>query len=165
MLNYTGVLLQSTAKIRLNVAHAPFSRKNIFMNSELAKALSSKVDSNLNIELTGYKTNNLANAYNAKGAYVAPNDLGSTESLKANYVGDHFDNSNMTKQLSCWHWWEEYYYPKVIRESYPVYVQERSLDKGKQAFELVKMMKDKGFVKLEKAYDFIELMDALIKHL
>lgn len=84
---------------------------------------------------------------------------------KTNYVGDRITDSAMTKNMSVWHWWEDYYYPRVIGESYPVYVQERSLDKGKQAFELIKMMKDKGFVKLDKASDFIELMDALIRTL
>lgn len=67
------------------------------------------------------------------------------------------------KSLSCWRYFEEYYYPKVIRESYPVYIQERAIDKGKQAFELIKMLKDKGFIKLGTVGNFIELMDELIK--
>ncbi len=66
-------------------------------------------------------------------------------------------------QLTCWGYWQDYWYPNVITTSYPVYIQERSLDKGKQAFEIIKVLKDKKMVKLDKVSDFIDLMDALIK--
>lgn len=66
-------------------------------------------------------------------------------------------------QLTCWGYWTDYWYPNVIQTSYPVYVQERSLDKGKQAFEIIKVLKDKKMVQLKKVSDFIDLMDALIK--
>ena len=63
----------------------------------------------------------------------------------------------------CWDYWHQNYYPYVIHESYPVYLQERSQDKGKKAFEIIKILKDKRFVQLEKVSDFINLMDELIK--
>ncbi len=64
---------------------------------------------------------------------------------------------------TCWHYWTNYYYPDVIHCSYPVYVQERAQDKGKKAFEIIKILKDKKMVKLDKVSDFIDLMDELIK--
>ena len=64
---------------------------------------------------------------------------------------------------TCWGWWHEEYYPRVIRESYPVYISERAKDKGKQAYEIIKMLKDKRIIKLDKVSDFIDAMDALIK--
>ncbi len=64
---------------------------------------------------------------------------------------------------SCWDYWHQNYYPYVVRESYPVYIQERAQDKGKKAFEIIKILKDKRFVQLEKVSDFIDLMDELIK--
>jgi len=63
---------------------------------------------------------------------------------------------------SCWDYWQDSYYP-YITQSYPVYIQERARDKGKQAFEIIKILKDKKLVKLEKVGDFIDLMDELIK--
>lgn len=68
-----------------------------------------------------------------------------------------------TAPLTGWSYWQDMYYPQVIRESYPVYLQERSKDKGKQAFEILKQMQDKKLMKLEKVSDFIEAMDTLIK--
>lgn len=72
-------------------------------------------------------------------------------------AGNAFDNT------SCWDYWQNTWYPSIITTSYPVYIQERSLDKGKQAFEIIKVLKDKKMVKLDKVKDFINLMDALIK--
>jgi len=68
--------------------------------------------------------------------------------------GDH--------SLSCWGYWHEHYYPQIIKESYPIYVGERAKDKGKQAFEIIKSMMDKKFLKLETVRDFIDVMDLLI---
>lgn len=65
--------------------------------------------------------------------------------------------------ISCWHYWTDDYYPQVIYTSYPVYMQEKAKDKGRQAFELIKMLKDKRFINIEKVGDFINLMDELIK--
>lgn len=39
-----------------------------------------------------------------------------------------------TDTQSCWGYWQDHYYPTIIRESYPVYFQERAKDSGKQAF-------------------------------
>ena len=66
---------------------------------------------------------------------------------------------------SCtpWDYWQNFYYPQVIRESYPVYIRERAEDKGKQAFEIIKMLQDKKLIKFDKVSEFIEAMDALIK--
>jgi len=75
-----------------------------------------------------------------------------------------FTASNLTNTVySCWDYWHRDYYPTIIHNSYPVYIRERSEDKGKQAFEIIKMLKDKRFIKLETVADFIDAMDALIK--
>ena len=66
---------------------------------------------------------------------------------------------------SLWNYWQNQYYPYVIRESYPIYIQERAMDKGKQAFELLKVLMDKKLLKVEKVSDFIEAMDAILKTL
>lgn len=63
---------------------------------------------------------------------------------------------------SCWDYWQNYHYPQII-QSYPVYIQEKAKDKGKEAFEIIKMLKDKRFINLEKVADFIDVMDELIK--
>jgi hypothetical protein len=73
-------------------------------------------------------------------------------------------NTNSDRStMSCWGYWTDYYYPSVIRESYPVYISERAKDKGKQAFEILKILKDKKLVKMDKVADFVDLMDELIK--
>lgn len=83
-----------------------------------------------------------------------------------------FDGTSLTGNLgqtpfsypiSGWTYWSDYYYPQIIRESYPVYIQERAIDKGRQAFEIIKMLNDKRLVRLDKVSDFIDVMDALIK--
>ncbi|MHB8483892.1 MAG: hypothetical protein ACYDBV_14365, partial [Nitrospiria bacterium] len=66
-------------------------------------------------------------------------------------------------KLTVWRYWQDYYYPRVIKESYPVYIQERSMDKGQKAFEILKILGDKKIIKLEKVSDFIDAMDCLIK--
>jgi len=70
---------------------------------------------------------------------------------------------NVPYTIGCWDYWQNWYYPQVIHHSYPIYIQERAMDKGKQAFEIIKILKDKKLVKLEKVGDFIDLMDELIK--
>lgn len=67
--------------------------------------------------------------------------------------------------MSGWKYWNEGYYPYVIRESYPVYLQERAVDKGKQAFEILKTLQDLKILKITKVKDFIDAMDAIIKTL
>lgn len=66
---------------------------------------------------------------------------------------------------TLWGYWQDQYYPQVIRESYPVYIRERAMDKGKQAFEILKALMDKNLVKIDKVKDFIEAMDTLLKTL
>lgn len=63
---------------------------------------------------------------------------------------------------SCWEYWQNWHYPQII-QSYPVYIQERARDKGKQAYEIIKILTDKKLVKMDKVKDFIDLMDELIK--
>jgi hypothetical protein len=81
------------------------------------------------------------------------------ENSQQYFVGEQFPTSGS----SCWHYWQDWYYPTVIRESYPVYVQEKSIDKGQKAFEVIKMMNDKKLINLKTIKDFIEIMDCLIK--
>ena len=76
--------------------------------------------------------------------------------LNSSYQG--VDSNN----YSCWDYWQNNYYPTIIRESYPIYISERAKDKGKQAFEIIKILKDKKLVKIEKVSNFIDLMDTLI---
>jgi hypothetical protein len=73
----------------------------------------------------------------------------------------YYDNGG----TSLWGYWQNQYYPYVIRESYPIYIQEKAMDKGKQAFELLKALMDKGLVKVDKVKDFIEAMDTILKTL
>ena len=86
-----------------------------------------------------------------------------SSSLDDNMNISSYTATGETGTSSCWSYWQNVYYPYVIRESYPVYVQERSKDKAKQAYEIVKILKDKKLAKLEKVADFIDLMDELIK--
>ena len=76
-------------------------------------------------------------------------------------TGDNKDFS--AAHLTGWGYFQNYYYPQIIRESYPVYIQEKALDKGKQAFEVLKILQDKKLLNIKKVSDFIEAMDSLIK--
>ena len=76
------------------------------------------------------------------------------------------DTANFTtSNPSAWDVWEGWYYPQVIRESYPVYLQERAKDSGKQAFEIIKALQDKKLMKMDNVSDFIKAMDTVIKTL
>ena len=83
--------------------------------------------------------------------------------IGADYTDANWSDGTGGSSLSCWHYYQDYYYPQIIRESYPVYLQERSKDKGKQAFEIIKTLKDKKLIQLRTVGDFIDLMDELIK--
>lgn len=72
-------------------------------------------------------------------------------------------NVPASNTISAWHYWTDFYYPQIIHPSYPVYVQEKAKDNGKKAFEIIKILKDKKLVKLDKVSDFVDLMDELIK--
>jgi hypothetical protein len=71
----------------------------------------------------------------------------------------------VASQTSVYHWWMNDYYPNVIHTSYPVYLQERSVDKGVKAYEIVKNLSDKKLVQLKTVKQFVDLMDVLIKML
>ena len=80
-----------------------------------------------------------------------------------NIAGSNTANAVFTG--TGWDYWSNYYYPTIIRESYPVWVQEKAQDKGKLAFEVIKALQDKKLLKLDKVADFIEAMDILLKTL
>lgn len=80
-----------------------------------------------------------------------------------NAMYSYYDGGAVSTTL--WGYWQNYYYPQIIRESYPVYIQEKAMDKGKQAFELVKALMDKDLIKVDKVKDFIEAMDTILKTL
>ena len=84
----------------------------------------------------------------------------------ANSVNDctgYYTTPSNDGSVTCWGYWNELYYPQVIRESYPVYIQDRAKDKGKQAFEIIKILSDKKIIRLDTVKNFIDAMDALIK--
>ena len=85
------------------------------------------------------------------------------DGLNITNATNHFQpTTSETSTYSCWDYWHHYYYP-LYHESYPVYISDRARDKGKEAFEIIKMLKDSRFLKLETVGDFIDLMDKLIK--
>lgn len=95
-------------------------------------------------------------------------DLNSTNAISMQYNTGSASNALYVypgSGTTLWKYWHEDYYPHVIKESYPVYIQERAMDKGKQAFEILKALMDKGLVKVDKVKDFIEAMDILLKTL
>lgn len=103
---------------------------------------------------------NSQQAMNMLSAHVqGMNIVLSASQAQANVV--YYADSNGT----LWNYWQNQYYPYVIRESYPVYIQERAMDKGKHAFELLKALMDKGLIKVDKVKDFIEAMDTILKTL
>jgi hypothetical protein len=114
--------------------------------------LNMALDDNLAFEVSSSEDNLTYKAQNGTSGNYST--AGSTYDTRVNAVG-----------YSAWDYWERNYYPYVIKESYPVYLQERATDKGKMAFEIIKMLKDKRFVHLEKVSDFIDCMDLLIKAL
>ena len=100
---------------------------------------------------------------------VSNDALGMKEVVEA--FDNNFDNKTsaelktnlLNQDLSCWGYWRDYYYPYVIRESYPVYIKEQAQDQGKKAFEIIKMLKDKKLIKITTIGQFIDMMDELIK--
>lgn len=97
-------------------------------------------------------------------ATTASGDTGTT--VAYSYSGDTSNsttNAMWTVPMSGWQYWQNDYYPNVIHHSYPLYLQERAKDSGKQAFEVLKALQDKKILNIEKVSDFIEAMDTLIK--
>ncbi len=105
------------------------------------------VNADLAINISDYQA--IANAFNIT---TGNNDYGS----------DTVTNGT-TNTLGCWDYWQDWHYPYVVRENYPVYIQQRSQDKAKYAYEIIKILKDKKLAKIDKVSDFINLMDELIK--
>ena len=86
-----------------------------------------------------------------------------SSSISDNFtIGWSDPNETSGGTLSCWDYWQDYHYPRIIT-SYPVYIQERALDKGKQAYEISKMLHDKKLVNLKTVKDFTVIMDELLK--
>lgn len=110
----------------------------------------------LKITYTAYDTSAKTGALSSSTDYI------STGATNALYVGDPV-NTGTPGTLKAWDFWQNDYYPKVIRESYPVYIQERAMDKGQKAFEILKALQDKKIVKFDKVSDFVDAMDTLIK--
>jgi len=73
-----------------------------------------------------------------------------------------YDSTNVLGEQSCWDYWQNYYHP-YIYPSYPVYIQDRAKDKGKESFEIIKGLMDKKFIKLNTVKEFIDLMNFFIK--
>ena len=106
--------------------------------NKVMAAMSAQVDNNLNLD---------------SGSSATSNFLQMTGG----------SSTDVSSSMSCWRYWQDYYYPYVIRDSYPTYIESRARDKGREAFEIIKMLRDTRFLKLETVGDFIELMDKLIK--
>ncbi len=85
-------------------------------------------------------------------------NLSSTITTSGGFVGTAGSIST-----SAYNYWQDYYYPAVIRESYPVYIKERAEDKGRQAYEIIKHLQDKKLMNLPTVKDFIDAMDILLK--
>lgn len=66
---------------------------------------------------------------------------------------------------TLWSYWTTQYYPQVIVQSYPVYYQEKAMDKGKQAFEILKALIDQKLIDLKTVKDFVNAMDTILKTL
>jgi len=97
---------------------------------------------------------------------MAMTNCSMNDNLSFTITVDNAGSGTLTRSdtiYTGWGYWQNYYYPQIIRESYPVYIQEKAKDKGKQAFEIIKILKDKKLVDLKKVGDFIDLMDELIK--
>lgn len=116
---------------------------------QIMSLMSTNVDDNLNLKVNAFELNDAVSG-SSSGDYIKNLEVGDLDLLQ-------------DKNLSCWHYWQDYYYPHVIRESYPVYIREQAQDKGRKAFEIIKMLKDKKIIKLDTVSDFIDAMDELIK--
>jgi len=129
----------------------------------LAKqTLEFNIDANMNISHSDIKDMNSITQKTTEGSTFTIDDgvrglsTGSSGNMGMN------DEFYYNGDMSCWNYWERHYYPQVIKTEYPVYIQERSKDKGKKALEIIKILKDKKLIKLDKVKDFIDAMDTLI---
>lgn len=87
----------------------------------------------------------------------------SVQTTTAEASGSSGTANLLYQPTGAWDWWTNTYYPQIIRESYPVYIQHRAEDKGKQAFEIIKHLQDKKLMRLDTVKDFVEAMDTLLK--
>jgi len=104
--------------------------------------------------------NNLLNCSVNSNLGITIGDVPSQTDSSGEVMNDLVYRGNET--ISCWEYWQNWHYPQIT-QSYPVYIQERAKDKGKQAYEIIKMMIDKKLLKIDKVKDFVECMDELIK--
>ena len=100
------------------------------------------------------------NGMNFHDASQAGNFLGGFTTTTGSSNITYTDSNN-----SLWNYWQNQYYPYVIRESYPVYIQERAMDKGKHAFELLKALMDKNLMSVRTVKDFVDAMDIILKNI
>jgi len=88
---------------------------------------------------------------------------GKKDLLNATISSNGWEIEYSSYEGTTWDYWQDYWYPYVIKESYPVYIQEKAIDKGRKAFEIIKMLRDKKLLEVNTVKKFIELMDTLIK--
>jgi len=108
---------------------------------------------------------------NNRGSSEPQNALSMLECSVDSNLGINFLQTNSiemsdyttTTNMTCWKYWQDYYYPWIVRESYPVYIQEKSLDRGRHAYEIIKILKDKKLIEIKTVKQFCEIMDELIK--
>lgn len=92
-----------------------------------------------------------------------------TMTISGNYTDTSGGLSYNTSSTNAFHYitphdfYFHHYYPNIICESYPVYIKEKTMDKGKQAFEILKSLMDKGLMKVDKVKDFVTAMDTILK--
>lgn len=114
---------------------------------KVMEILNCSVDSNLNFS-SDSNSNIITNGTCADGTYSGTD------------ISFYTDGGG---QNGCWNYWQGCYYPYVIKESYPVYLQERAKDKGKVSYELIKGLIDKKLIKINTVKEFINLMDFFLK--
>src|SRR4051794_7908491 len=105
------------APLRNRSIRFPIATMTSLNKTEVLSMMNVSVDANLNLK--------------AMALTATPESMYKNSS----YVGDPVGQTSAN--LSCWGYWRDYYYPTVIRESYPVYVREQAQDKGKKAFEII----------------------------
>ena len=100
---------------------------------------------------------------NTDGLDLSGSTITAGGSSSGDLLNDIIEPWDSNQNLTCWNWWQNYYYPYVVKESYPIYIREKSYDEGKKAYEIIKVLRDKGLIKVEEVKDFVRLMDELIK--
>ena len=122
------------------------------MDNQAQTMMNCSLNDNMTFDLPSNMTGGSTGANTASS--ITSSSSTTNAAMYYNYPNGH---------VTVWDYWQGWYYPQVIRESYPVYIQEKALDKGKKAFEIVKILKDKELIRMDRVKDFIDLMDELIK--